>query len=52
MDTTDYMMWLDMIELLHPGSKSHTEAPNKFVKLELADFRTLKQTLKTPPPAA
>ena len=47
-------MWLDMIELLHPGSKPHTEAPSKFVKLDLADFRTLKQTLapsasQTPP---
>ncbi len=37
-------MWLDIIELLHPGSRTHTEPPKKFVQLELEDFRTLKQT--------
>ncbi len=35
-------MWLDIIELLHPGSKTVTEPPRKFVKLELEDFRKLK----------
>ena len=37
-------MWLDVIELLHPGTRQHTDPPKKFVQLDLVDFRALKQT--------
>ncbi len=38
-------MWLDIIELLHPGSKPPTAPPRKFIQLELEEFRALKQKL-------
>ena len=34
-------MWLNIIELLHPGSKRHTDPPDKFQTLGLDDFRAL-----------
>ena len=34
-------MWLNIVELLHPGSKGHTDPPDKFQTLDLADFRAL-----------
>ncbi|MBI4354460.1 MAG: NADH-quinone oxidoreductase subunit I [Candidatus Omnitrophica bacterium] len=43
-------MWLDITELLHPGSKQPTDPPKKFVQLDLDSFRQLKQEL--PPRSA
>ena len=37
-------MWLDITELLHPGSRQHTDPPKKYVQLELDEFRSLKQS--------
>ncbi len=42
-------MWLDIKELINPGSKKPTDPPEKFVQLELDDFRHLPAT--PPPPA-
>ena len=39
-------MWLDMKELLNPGSKPFGEPPEKFVQLDITDF----PRLPTPPP--
>ena len=35
-------MWLDIKELLHPGSHEPTAPPEKHVQLELDEFRRLK----------
>ena len=43
-------MWLDIRELLNPGSRPSTEPPRKFEPLELADFKRLPQTPSPPPP--
>ena len=40
-------MWLDIIELLHPGSKKPSDPPKKFVQLSLDDFRRLKSSPET-----
>jgi NADH-quinone oxidoreductase subunit I len=40
-------MWLDIVELLHPGSKHPTDPPKKFVQLELEDFKQLKRERPT-----
>ena len=36
-------MWLDMKELLHPGSKKFGEPPEKFVQLDITEFPKLPQ---------
>ena len=43
-------MWLDIRELLNPGSRPDAEAPRKFEQLEIADFPTLTPTPPPPPP--
>ena len=43
-------MWLDMKELLNPGSKTFTDAPQKFVQLTLEECRKLPQTPQPPAP--
>ena len=40
-------MWLDIKELLNPGSKKFGEPPEKFVQLDITEFPKLPQT---PPP--
>ena len=45
-------MWLDIRELLNPGTRSHVEPPKKFVKLELEDFKRLAATPPPPPPGS
>ena len=42
-------MWLDIKELLNPGSKSFTDPPEKFVQLEPDDFKQLPRTPEPPP---
>jgi NADH-quinone oxidoreductase subunit I len=37
-------MWLDMTELLHPGSQQPGAAPKKFIQRDLDEFRALKQS--------
>jgi len=43
-------MWLDIKELINPGSKPFTDPPQKFVQLELDDFKRLPPTPEPPPP--
>ena len=43
-------MWLDIRELIRPGSRHHTEPPPKFEQLELVDFRSIPPTPPPPPP--
>ena len=43
-------MWLDIKELLNPGSKTFTQPPEKFVQLTLDEFKRLPQTPAPPPP--
>ena len=43
-------MWLDMTELLHPGSKTPDAPPKKFVRLELEECRALKSSAIPPAP--
>ena len=43
-------MWLDVKELLNPGSKAFNTPPEKFVQLTLEEFRALRQTPEPPPP--
>ena len=43
-------MWLDIKELLNPGSKTFTQPPEKFVQLTLDEFKRLPQTPEPPPP--
>ena len=45
-------MWLDITELIQPGSRKPTDPPKKFVTLELEDFKTLPKTPPPPPPGA
>lgn len=44
-------MWLNIAELLHPGSKRHTDPRKKFVRLTLDEFRKLKVAQSPQPPA-
>ena len=43
-------MWLDIKELLNPGTRAFNEKPEKFVQLDLEDFRKLPRTPEPPPP--
>ncbi len=43
-------MWLDVRELLNPGSRQPTEPPNKFEQLTLEEFRRLPATPPPPEP--
>jgi NADH-quinone oxidoreductase subunit I len=43
-------MWLDIKELINPGSKLFTDAPQKFVQLDLEDFKKLPAAPPPPPP--
>ena len=43
-------MWLDIKELLNPGSKKVTDPPEKFVQLEVDEFQRLPSTPEPPPP--
>ncbi len=43
-------MWLDFKELLNPGSKKVTDPPEKFVQLEVDEFKRLPSTPDPPPP--
>ena len=45
-------MWLDIKELLNPGSRTFTEPPEKFVQLTLEDLRKLPATPPPPPPGS
>ena len=45
-------MWLDIKELLHPGSRKPAASPEKCVQLELDDFRQLKAEQTSKPAAA
>jgi NADH-quinone oxidoreductase subunit I len=40
-------MWLDIKELLNPGTRKFSEPPQKFIQLEVEDFKSLPPT---PPP--
>ncbi len=43
-------MWLDIKELLNPGTRAFNEPPEKFVQLEITDFPKLTPTAPPPPP--
>jgi len=43
-------MWLDIKELLNPGSRTFTDPPQKFVQLELEEFKQLPPSPAPPPP--
>ena len=43
-------MWLDIKELINPGTRAFNEAPEKFVQLDLEAFRRLPATPPPPPP--
>ena len=43
-------MWLDIKELLNPGTRAFAEPPEKFVQLEPGEFPHLPQTPEPPPP--
>ena len=43
-------MWLDIKELLRPGSKQLTDPPQKFVQLTPEEFKQLPPTPEPPPP--
>jgi NADH-quinone oxidoreductase subunit I len=45
-------MWLDIKELLDPGTRKFGEPPEKFIQLELDDFRRLPAALPPPPPGS
>jgi NADH-quinone oxidoreductase subunit I len=45
-------MWLDIKELLNPGTRRFTEPPEKFVQLELEEFKRLPRTPEPPPPGS
>ena len=45
-------MWLDMKELLRPGSKALTDPPQKFVQLTPDEFKQLPPTPEPPPPGS
>ena len=42
-------MWLDIKELLNPGTRAFDEPPEKFVQLEPDDFKQLARTPEPPP---
>ena len=43
-------MWLDIKELINPGTRTFNETPEKFVQLDLEGFRKLPRTPEPPPP--
>ena len=43
-------MWLDIKELLNPGTRAFAEPPEKFVQLAPGEFPYLPQTPEPPPP--
>ena len=45
-------MWLDIKELLRPGSKKLTDPPQKFVQLTPDEFKQLPPTPEPPPPGS
>ncbi len=45
-------MWLDIVELLHPGSRRPGEPAKRYLQLELDDFRKMKDTLPPSPPTS
>ena len=45
-------MWLDIIELLHPGSRKFTDPPKKYVQVDLETFRDMAKTLPPSPPTS
>ena len=45
-------MWLDMKELLNPGTRQFSQPPEKFVQLQPDEFKHLPQTPDPPPPGS
>ena len=45
-------MWLDIKELLNPGTRQFNEPPEKFVQLEVDEFKTLPRTPEPPTPGS
>ena len=45
-------MWLDVKELLNPGTRACSEPPEKFVQLTLDEFKRLPPTPPPPPPGS
>ena len=45
-------MWLDITELLHPGSRTFEAPPKKFAHVSLQEFRELAKTLPPSPPTS
>ena len=43
-------MWLDVKELINPGTRRVTDPPEKFVQLSLEEFKALPPTPPPPPP--
>jgi len=43
-------MWLDILELLNPGSRAFTDPPKKFLQLSPEEFKALPATPPPPPP--
>ena len=43
---------LDIIELLHPGSRKFTDPPKKYVQVDLETFRDMAKTLPPSPPTS
>ena len=43
-------MWLDVKELINPGTRQVTDQPEKFVQLSLDEFKALPPTPPPPPP--
>ncbi len=45
-------MWLDMRELLHPGSQQFGEPPKKYAQYSLEEFRQMAKELPPSPPTS
>ncbi len=45
-------MWLNIIELLHPGTYQVTDVPKRHIKLDVKDFQKLKPLLPPSPPTS
>ncbi len=45
-------MWLDIKELINPGTRKFGEPPEKFVQLTLDEFKKLPPTPQPPPPGS
>ena len=45
-------MWLDIKEQLSPGLKAFTDPPERFVQLELEEFKQLPRAPEPPPPGS